>query len=134
MNETAPQRLCAANALISAIASCGHHFLHSNGTDGFLSIDGRGLVWYHDPASKHCIYTHTDRSWKKFNGGGTMQSLIIALRKFIMHGTTLNKGSLGPWPEWLCDGDPWGYGGDMHIVRAAAVRNGLFSSASGGVE
>jgi hypothetical protein len=31
----------------------------------------------------------------------------------------------GPWPEWICGGDLWGYGAEMDVVRRAAQRLAL---------
>ena len=32
---------------------------------------------------------------------------------------------LGPWPQWMCEGDLWGYGDDMQTVRAKALELGI---------
>lgn len=37
-------------------------------------------------------------------------------------------GYLGPWHEWGCDGDLWGYGEDMQLVRDVAIALNLLPS------
>jgi hypothetical protein len=42
-----------------------------------------------------------------------------------MRGTMMSARVFGPFPGWLSDGDPWGYGEDMERVREEAVRLGI---------
>jgi len=117
------ERLSRANELIVVIASCGRRFFRYKDRVSQLERDGRGRIWLIDKFREKRIYTHYRYDWRGFSEGGTLRDLIIALRDFIVHGQKLNPKAFGPWPEWMCDGDLWGYGKpDMKMVRAAARR------------
>lgn len=122
------ERLEKVNAMIRVMGSCGRRFFYSLRYDRFarMEIDSRGKVWFVDDYSGHRIYTHYERgSWRKFSHGGTMRALVIAFRKFIQQGTPVPAGSFGPWPDWYCGGDLWGYGDDMVKVRSKAIALGI---------
>lgn len=122
------ERLDRANALIARIATCGRGFF-SVMKDGvrrisYLELDERGRVWFHDSYSDARIYTHYSGRWRGFGGGGTLKDLVLFLRRFVKEGTQI-KRAFGPWPEWMCDGDLWGYGEDMELVRDKARELGI---------
>jgi len=87
----------------------------------------RGHVYLRDEYRGKLIYTHYAGDWRGFTNGGTMRNLIIHLRDYIRTGAP-QKMNLGPWPEWICDGDLWGYGDDMQTVRQAAARLGILAA------
>lgn len=119
--EARQARLEKANELLVVIATHGRRFFHHNGTTARLELDERGRVWFIDHYSKRRIYTHRPWLRRGFSSGGTMNALIRALRDFIMgRGTAGLRGAFGPWPEWVCGGDLWGYGDDSERVRTAA--------------
>ena len=64
-------------------------------------------------------------SWRGFSEGGTLRQLVERLSEFIMWDRPIPAHILGPWPDWVCGGDPWGYGDDMDAVRAVARALGL---------
>jgi hypothetical protein len=59
--------------------------------------------------------------WRGFSEGGTLRSLVEQLRDYIRTGKQVHPQSFGPWPQWYCDGDLWGYGDDMQQVRDKAI-------------
>lgn len=117
------QRCRKANALIMVIASCGRTFFRSRaGRFAYLEVDDRGRVWFISEWKGERVYTHRSGRWRGFHHGGTLKNLIEALRDFIMKDKRLNPYIFGPWGEWVCGGDLWGYGDDMeHIRRMAGV-------------
>lgn len=108
------------NVLIAAIASCGRRFFHHQGNIARMEVDERGRVWWVDHYSGKQVYTHRQWLGRGFTSGGTLNRLVCAFRDYIMTGAPVKRGHFGPWPEWICDGDPWGYGEDMEKVRVAA--------------
>lgn len=128
-------RLREVNAFIRVVGSCGRRFFYRkvagsmNGDAGVrdsgerwcrITADERGRLWWHDDWSWNPQYLHYAGRWKNFSHGGTLKVLVQHLARFIQTGKKLPKGILGPWPEWICEGDPWGYGDDMQQVRDAA--------------
>lgn len=142
---TKQERLEIANEMIRVIASCGRNFFsmqeyHRNSQSGLtqeelariscLELDGRGRVWLINKYTTKRIYTHYKGAWRGFSDGGTLRGVIIQLREYVNHGKLLTEGVFGPWPDWYCRGDLWGYGEDMHLVREGAKRLGIISGAS----
>jgi hypothetical protein len=121
------ERLKTVNAIIRVIGSHGRHFLSENSDrrtlvpDPFFSyfgVDGRNELWYVDRYTRKPILVR-HRDWPGFSDGGTLRSLIQHFAHYIEVGAGIVTGAFGPWPEWRCGGDPWGYGGDgMQKVRA----------------
>jgi hypothetical protein len=114
-------RLEKANQLLKVIASCGRRFFAHQGRVSRFELDTGGRVWFVDAYNEARIYTHrTNGRWRGFSEGGTLRSLVIALRDYIQTGEPIPSGYLGPWPDWYCAGDPWGYGESMKLVAEAA--------------
>lgn len=109
-----------ANALILTIGDNGRNFFKHKGTYGFFKVDDRGRVWFFDKYTKRMIYTHYRGRWRYFSDGGTLQSLVVSLSKWIKTGKMLNR-PFGPWPDYICDGDLWGYGDSMNRIRRQAM-------------
>lgn len=120
-------RLKSVNELVEVISSCGRRFFFSKtkGVVASVEIDQRGRVWWNDDYSGKRIYTHYPYRWRGFTHGGTLKHLVMCLRDFVCKGQTIPPYVLGPWPEHYCNGDLWGYGEDMQIVRDAAIRLGV---------
>jgi len=123
---TKEERLKNANEFIKVIASCGRNFFYTNkGHTARLEVSATGRVFFIDQYSLKRIYTHQKYGgWDGFTSGGTMESLVRAMRDFITKGKQMranyfneNKGEVF--------GNPWGYGKDILIVREAAVKLGL---------
>ena len=120
------QRARKANALIEVIAGCGRRFFHYQGRVSSFELDARGRIWLIDNYTEARIYTHKTGRWRGFALGGTLKSLCEVLRDWIMgRRPWLAPKTFGPWPEWVCGGDLWGYGDDMQHVRSAAQALGI---------
>lgn len=115
-------RCKTANELLLIISAHGRRFFYDSGSVCRMHVDLRGRVWFRDAYSGRSIYTHYRGRWRGFTHGGTLKALVESLRDFITgRRKTLPLGHLGPWPETVCRGDLWGYGGAaMCRVRAAA--------------
>lgn len=124
-------RLEMANRIIEAIASCGRRFLSMNSdrlnpepgarVSRFELVNGR--LWYVDKWRESRIFVHYEcrsrHGWGwRFSEGGTLLCLLQHLRDFITKGVPINPGHFGPFQQWSCGGDPWGYGADMAVLRA----------------
>jgi hypothetical protein len=133
MNKS--ERLQKANALLETIADCGRKFFRHNDLVSRFELDRRGRIWFIDAYRSARIYTHYTRGrWRGFSEGGTLRDLVIALRNYIATGKLINPVHFGPWPDWYCDGDVWGYGQDMEKVRAKAIELEIIPTNSSGAE
>lgn len=116
------ERLYKANELIRVISRTGRKFFRYKDEVSRLELDTRGRVWFVDAYNGSRCYTHYTGKWRNFTNGGTLKDLIIALKDYIVKGTPVPAGHFGPWPDWCCDGDLWGYGDDMEKVSEAYRR------------
>lgn len=125
---TKQERAAQASRFLKAIAGCGRKFFAHNGRVSRFEVDGRGHVWFIDAYRPARIYTQCKWSkWRGFSEGGTLRALVLKLCDYIRTGEAQPLG-LGPWPDWICSGDLWGYGEAMADVRAAAMAHGLMPS------
>ena len=116
---TKQERMDVANEFIRIVASYGRRFFSYSGRIGRFELGSRGHIYWRDEYTQKRIYTHYLYDWRGFSNGGTMRGLVIALREFIAGRGSLPLGALGPWPNYVCGGDLWGYGADeMEQVRA----------------
>jgi hypothetical protein len=123
------ERLIAANEFIKAIASCGRKFFEYKGFVSTLELSPTGHVFFIDHYTKKRIYTHTRYCrWDGFTSGWTSRMIVEAMRDFITKGETMNADYFQPEME---NGfkNHWGYGEDILIVRAAALKLGLAKEA-----
>ena len=116
------RRTCNANKLLITIAGRGRRFFC--GPDGRVArseLEGWRL-WHIDRYNGARIYMHQPDGapWCGFSGGGTVKALTSALAEHIKTGDQMPSHYLGPWPDWMQVGDPWGYGEDMALVRREA--------------
>jgi len=109
-----------ANTLLRVIASCGRKFFRHKDNWAYFIFNNQYRIFFVDNYTQQHIYTHRQGYWKGFSHGGTLKALVEKLRDYIKDGTKLPEGQLGPWPDWYCKGDLWGYGEDMEQVREAA--------------
>jgi hypothetical protein len=124
------ERLEKANELLQVIASTGRRFFRHQDrvAEIYLWFD---RLYYCDAYTRRSIYLHSPNSnWRGFSHGGTMKNLIRALKDYVWTGERLSAGIFGPWPEWKCQGDLWGYGDDMNSVRLAARELGITQTTS----
>lgn len=131
--EQRRDRIAKANQLIEFIGQHGRRFFYYK-KEGRYSYfkhvisNSQMRIYYVDKYTNADLpLTHTNsKRWNiRFSDGGTLKRLIIDLADYIRTGKFLPSHSLGPWPEWVCDGDLWGYGEDMAKVRAEAERLGI---------
>jgi len=124
---TKQERVLQANKAIEIIASHGRKFF-SLAAEGRTVAENRisrfelhdnGRLWFIDKWSQKPIYVMWRRGqWRHFSEGGTLRDLVCALADWIVgRKETLPMGYFGPWPEWVCGGDLWGYGKEMQTVR-----------------
>jgi hypothetical protein len=126
MNDKRKDRIANANAVIRAIGSHGRRFFYSSKYDryGSFSIDDIGCLRYRDDYSGKAIKVVQGGKWRGFSHGGTCRAIVESLAHYIRTGDPINAGHFGPWPDWVCFGDLWGYGKDaMEEVRSAALSN-----------
>lgn len=122
-------RVATANALIRTIAGCGRCFFAHEGRIGRIEIDGRGRLWFLDAYAGRRVYTAYRGRWRHFTNGGTLRRVVECLCEFIKTGERLPVGIFGPWPEWVCGGDMWGYGAEnMAAIRSAATELGVLAT------
>jgi len=132
MNKLKQQRIETANKMLDAIASTGRKFFRHNGEVCRLELGKRDRIFFVDSYSRGRIYTHYKGRWKDFTHGGTLKGLVEQLRDYVATGKLLKLRTFGKWPQWVCDGDLWGYGEDMESVREAAASLGIIEGAYDG--
>lgn len=114
------ERAEIANKMLITIATRGRKFFAYQDRVSQFDIDHRGRIWFIDKYTQKRICVSYRGRWRGFSEGGTLQALIERLRDFIAQGKALPPTIFGPWPEWVCGGDLWGYGDAMEQVRQAA--------------
>lgn len=121
------ERLAHANALIEVISRHGRRFFYNakSGAIGALELDARGHIWWIDDYRGARIYTAYQGRWRGFSHGGTLRSLIEAMRDYIRLGTPIHPEIIAPAMSY---GDMWGYGAEAAAaVRAEAHQLPLFA-------
>lgn len=125
VKTTKHDRCGHANRVLDICSIYGRRFFR-NYTDGEVSrfeVDTRGHIWLIDKDTKRRIYVmDRDGPWRGFTEGGTLRRLCEDLRDYIRTGTLISRGHFGPWPQWRADGDIWGYGPEMELVRQAVFK------------
>lgn len=123
------RRVAIANEAIKIISSHGRKFfsLRGDGRDNqfkedrvsYFQLRDNSRLWFIDKYTQKAIYTsYRKRHWKGFSEGGTLWRLVCEMADWIAgKRKDFPENHLGPWPKWICDGDLWGYGDDMAIVR-----------------
>lgn len=115
------ERLEKANDLIKVIASCGREFFKHDGFVSYLELSETGRVFFIDYYTKKRIYTHRSNvHWNGFTSGGTLKYFVVMLRRYIKNDCKIPLFYFSS-EGWNCE-QPWGYGGDLEIVRDAAVK------------
>lgn len=113
-NEAKKLRLAEANQVIAAISAHGRRFFYCSQHDRIsrFEIDDRGRLWLRDKWTDGRVYLAYRGNWRLFSDGGTLRRLIEKLAIYIRTGEPLMSSLFGPWPDWICDGDLWGYGSE----------------------
>lgn len=126
-------RRASVNELLYIIGSNGRRFFYSPSSNRYAHfLSRRGRLVLCDHYSGVLIYMHQPPSnpWHGFSGGGTLKHVAQQLKHFIWTGTPIQPRIFGPWPTWYCDGDPWGYGAAMAVVRQEAQQRGIIAEVS----
>jgi len=112
-------RLKIANDFIKIISDHGRRFFYWKGKVGYLKIKNNRVYYVSESSDKEvCFSQSIHRIARKFSHGGTLMSLVVALRDYINGKDQLPLNHIGPWPKYLCNGDLWGYGKyEMQKVR-----------------
>lgn len=122
------RRVEVANQAIGIISSHGRKFF-SLAAEGRTVAENRisrfelrdnGRLWFIDKYSQKPIYVMWRRGhWRSFSEGGTLRDLVCAMADWIVgRKDTFPLNHFGPWSEWVCQGDLWGYGVEMETVRS----------------
>lgn len=115
---TKQERVVEANKVIEVISRHGRRFFRHEDRVSRFELDAQGRVWLIDKYSNKRVYTHYPYRWRNFTEGGTLKCLCEDLRDYIRTGTPIRRAWFGPFPDWRCEGDPWGYGAKgMEAVR-----------------
>lgn len=118
-------RLNKANELIETIANGGRKFFRHQDRVARFELDDRQRLWLIDHWTQRRYYLHLWYWRRRFTHGGTLTSLAEELRDYVLKGKQLYPNTLGPWPQSCCEGDLWGYGEYMEVVRSKARELGI---------
>lgn len=106
--ELKQQRIDECNKVIKSISSYGREFFRYKDRVAQLVLSKDGRVYFIDEYTQEVIYTHRRYChWRGFNNGGTLKSLIEAMRDHVIRGDLLRLG-------FICakrsdDSNIWGY-------------------------
>ncbi|RDL44321.1 hypothetical protein DN730_07910 [Marinomonas piezotolerans] len=111
LDEPIPsERVDHANELIKLIAIYGREFLSHEGTIAHIELGKGGKVFYVDAYTRRRVYTNREHvRWSGFSEGGTMQSLISHLKRYILEGTPIDKRLIANPGFYQDGGNIWGY-------------------------
>lgn len=118
------ERIKNANEIVMAISRHGRRFFYSskhNRTARF-ELDQQGRLRFRDEWSDKPVLIVKSGRWRGFNNGGTLRSIVEDLARYIRTGNKI-RNHFGPWPDWICGGDMWGYGDSMKSVRSEISDN-----------
>ncbi len=110
-----------ANKLIHFISERGRKFFHGKDYTAFICINDLGRYYFFDDYSNQLIYMWNNRAWSRnFSHGGTLQALLISLKKYIQTGEDL-KGIV---PYRFSDDNIWGYP-EVDVIQIEDYANQL---------
>ena len=119
-------RVDLVNKIVRVIGDNGRNFFKYKDRYAKMEIGSRGHIYWIDEYTEARIYTHCEWSdWRGFSNGGTLKDVVKELRDFVRTGERVKVNIFGPYPDWYCNGDLWGYGDDMKNVREAASGLGI---------
>lgn len=121
---TKAERIEHANAILLSMSRHGRRFFYSDAYDRVarFELDAQDRVRIRDEQSDRSVLITKGGPWRGFNNGGTLRAMVEDLAKYIRTGEKI-RNHFGPWPEWICGGDPWGYGEAAADVRAEVRQN-----------
>ena len=123
---TREERLNHANDLIRIISDHGRRFFFDKKSQRVakMQFDARGRIWFVDDHSDKAVYVYRSgfgNSWNGFTHGGTLRSLVEALRDYIVSGERLSLEYIAP-ERLIAGSNIWGYSADA----AKAVREAVY--------
>lgn len=112
--RTKRERMDDANQVLFAISRYGRRFFYCQKFDRVsqFELDYNNRIWLRDNWTGKRVCVSYRGRWRHFTEGGTLRSLCEALLKYIRTGEPISRKWFGPWPDWICDGDLWGYGAE----------------------
>lgn len=127
---TKSERLDHANAVLRAMGSHGRRFFYSREKDRYaeIVIDDAGRLRIVDEWTGKAVLIVAGGRWRGFTNGGTCRAIVEDLARYVRTGAP-TRNHFGPWPEWICDGDLWGYGDGGASVRAEIKGNPAVTAA-----
>lgn len=123
--EVKLERLAHANTLVKVISNSGRRFFWNEKDQRLakLELDDRGRVWWIDDYRGARVFTHQtsiSSRWMGFSHGGTLRSLVEAMRDYIVHGKQIDGWRIAT-PQLYGNGNIWGYSdADAKAVRTQA--------------
>lgn len=120
------ERLHAANELIYVVSTTGCRYFSRGTLYAHLEIDDRSQVYLFDPVTGFRVHAYRGMQHSQFLQIPHMQKFIQALARYVRWGGKLGLNELGPWPNSVLFGDPWGYGEDMEKIRKFAAEQGVY--------
>lgn len=117
-------RLVNANAVLRAMGSHGRRFFYSSQHDRYaeLILDDAGRLRIVDEQSGKAVAIIAGGKWRGFKNGGTCRAIVEDLARYVRTGKP-TRNHFGPWTEWVCDGDLWGYGANASQSVRDEIRN-----------
>ncbi|WP_067097829.1 hypothetical protein [Marinomonas atlantica] len=104
------ERVNHANRLIKLIATHGRKFLSHENKIAHMELGKGGKVFYVDAYTRRRVYTNREHiQWSGLSEGGTMQSLISHLKRYILDGTPIDKRLIAPKCFREDGSNIWGY-------------------------
>ena len=124
---TKAERLAHANDVLLSVSRYGRRFFYSRDTDQVarFEIDDGGRVRIRDEQSRRSVLVTKTGPWRGFGNGGKLRCLVEDLANYIRTGKKI-RNHFGPWPDWICGGDLWGYGDAIRQVRTEVGANPAF--------
>lgn len=118
------ERVKHANAVLRAMDTHGRRFFYNKKNDQYaeIVIDPRGRLRLVDDYTGRAVLIVKGGKWRGFSHGGTCRAIVEDLGRYIRTGKP-TRNHFGPWPDWICGGDLWGYGGGAAAVRAQIAGN-----------
>jgi len=109
MSNTKLGRCQKANKLIGFISERGRRFFHGKRSNAYIYYNSNNRYYFFDDYTEDFIYMWNDRAWSRhFSHGGTLQALLISLKKYIQTGEEL-KGIVPYSYGTLLPKNVWGY-------------------------
>jgi hypothetical protein len=124
---TKAERMAHANDILLSVSRHGRRFFYCPRADRVarFEMDAHGCLRFRDEYTDRVIRLVKGGKWRGFNNGGTLRRLVEDLAEYIRTGEKI-RNHFGPWPEWICDGDLWGYGESIKQVRSEIGANPAF--------